>query len=281
MSASAQDADTPAAAGMCDACVSGVQHEGTPTGCVSKIGPFDEVYVARPKEVKNDKAAIVFFSDIFGFKLLNNKLVADKIANASGINVYMPDLFFGEALSPESLHLPEKPDEIRNEGIFAKLAKGAKIAAIIPWYLRHKPSQHMAAAKEFVSLLKTNEHGYTKLGAIGYCYGAKMVAESNASDLIDASAFVHPSGLSDADIDWLKTPATFALAELDNAFSDEMRIASEKKLKEKGVNAEFVVYDGTTHGFAVRGDMKEEATRKGQEGAIAQASGWFGKFLAE
>lgn len=275
----AQDSETPAAAGMCDACLSGVRYDGTPTGSVSKIGPFDEVYVTRPKELKSDKAAIIFFSDAFGFKVLNSKLVADKIADASGITVYMPDVFFGDAISPDSLHAPETPEEIRKQGVFAKLAAGAKMATFIPWFLRHKPSQHMAAAMEFVTLLKTSEHGYTKLGAVGYCYGAKMVAESNASGLTDASAFVHPSLLSDADIASLKTPATFGLAELDKAFSDEMRVRSETKLKEKGVTAEFVVYGGTTHGFAVRGDMKHEATRKGQEGAIAQVSGWFEKYL--
>jgi hypothetical protein len=67
---SSSEAPESATGGLCDACISGVQHSGTPTGSESKIGPYDTVYVARPSgTLKSTTAAIVMFSDIFGFKV--------------------------------------------------------------------------------------------------------------------------------------------------------------------------------------------------------------------
>jgi carboxymethylenebutenolidase len=114
-----------------------------------------------------------------------------------------------------------------------------------------------------------------------YCYGAKMVVETNKAGLTQASGLVHPSMLKESDIDALKTPTTFALAELDDAFPDSLHKFSEKKLAEKKVVSEFVVYEDTTHGFASRGDLELEATRKGQEGATQQIAQWFSKHLLD
>jgi dienelactone hydrolase len=106
-----------------------------------------------------------------------------------------------------------------------------------------------------------------------------MTAELNASTLTDASVFCHPSLLALADIDSLRSPAAFALAELDDAFPEKTRTLSEKKLSEKKLDHEFVVYDGTTHGFAMRGNLDVEVIRKGQQGAIDQTAQWFIKYL--
>jgi hypothetical protein len=63
-------ADDSPTGGLCDACVSGVVHTGTPAGTETAIKPFKTVYIARPTGgVKKEAAAIVIFSDIFGFKV--------------------------------------------------------------------------------------------------------------------------------------------------------------------------------------------------------------------
>ena len=61
--------------GLCKECVSGVTHEGTPTGTVERWDDID-VYVAVPPEgveYAKDKA-VLFFSDVFGVQLINNKV---------------------------------------------------------------------------------------------------------------------------------------------------------------------------------------------------------------
>lgn len=80
--------------GLCKECVSGVTHEGTPTGKIEKLGDVD-VYVAIPPEgveYAKDKAVLFFCGacanavdhnvklmtliDVFGVQLINNKVRA-------------------------------------------------------------------------------------------------------------------------------------------------------------------------------------------------------------
>jgi hypothetical protein len=75
--------------------------------------------------------------------------------------------FLGNAIEPSFLNLPLTPHEIRNQGVFAKVKKGAKIATILPWFMKNKPDARMHLAIEFVELLRSSEFGYTKLAAVG------------------------------------------------------------------------------------------------------------------
>jgi carboxymethylenebutenolidase len=102
---------------LCDDCFRGAKLDGTPKGSESRIGPFN-TYVAKPEgQIKDDKAAIIFFYDAFGLKvsmlilitvetsggltsfmqLVNNKLLPDIIAEKTGLTVYVPDIFAGSS----------------------------------------------------------------------------------------------------------------------------------------------------------------------------------------
>lgn len=59
-------------------CISGVKHEGTPTGTHKNIGSIP-TYFAYP-ESKQTTKAILFLTDAFGHNLINNQLVADNFA---------------------------------------------------------------------------------------------------------------------------------------------------------------------------------------------------------
>lgn len=54
-------------------------------------------YVAQPinGEPRTD-VAVVFCCDAFGLNLNNNKIIPDKLADALGCTVYVPDLLEGE-----------------------------------------------------------------------------------------------------------------------------------------------------------------------------------------
>jgi dienelactone hydrolase len=120
----------------------------------------------------------------------------------------------------------------------------------------------------------------TSFNLTRYCFGGKLGAELNAKGLTDATVLAHPSLITKADIDALKTPSTFALSELDHAFDESMTEYVQKTLKDK-IPMEVVTYPGTVHGFASRGDLSVESVRKGSEGAMVQAVNWFKKYLAE
>jgi carboxymethylenebutenolidase len=112
-----------------------------------------------------------------------------------------------------------------------------------------------------------------------YCWGAKYVTDLNSAGVTTCSVLAHPSRLKKEDIASLKGPTSFALGEVDHAFSEDMITFSKKKLDELKVANEFVVYEGTTHGFAARGNLDIEVIRKGYEGALAQTAAWFTKYL--
>ncbi len=78
--------------GLCEDCVSGGVLPGVTRGSMEQIGPFN-TYVAKPTgEIKRDDAALVYYTDVFGLALKNNKILADMLADELGIVVYAPDL---------------------------------------------------------------------------------------------------------------------------------------------------------------------------------------------
>ena len=81
-------------------CISGHLHEGEPTGQDVLLGGVN-TYIAEP-DFDNPKRAVIIATDVFGYKLVNTRLVADKIAK-EGFLVVVPDIFDGKALSPNIL----------------------------------------------------------------------------------------------------------------------------------------------------------------------------------
>ena len=52
-----------------------------------------------PESGSTDKKSIVLLTDIFGLALVNCKIVADRLAEGVGCDVWIPDQFGGEHLS--------------------------------------------------------------------------------------------------------------------------------------------------------------------------------------
>lgn len=87
------EASDNSGAGFCVHCVSGFRIPGDPKGKMETIHGLN-TYVATPTNAASDSAkkAIIFFYDAFGLKLANNKVIPDKIADATGLTVYVPDV---------------------------------------------------------------------------------------------------------------------------------------------------------------------------------------------
>ena len=74
----------------CPNCVTGTIHSGTPKGTEIKIAGFNAY--ATGDESSN---RVIFIGvDIFGWKFVNTRLLADEYAS-KGFRVFIPDLFSG------------------------------------------------------------------------------------------------------------------------------------------------------------------------------------------
>jgi dienelactone hydrolase len=74
--------------------VTGTLHSGSPTGTETTIHGI-RTYVAQPDEGQTKKGLIVFITDIFGWKMPNSRLLADRYAKKGGYIVYIPDFLRG------------------------------------------------------------------------------------------------------------------------------------------------------------------------------------------
>jgi dienelactone hydrolase len=78
----------------------------------------------------------------------------------------------------------------------------------------------------------------------------------------------------------MKGPLSIAAAETDQIFGAENRHKTEYILRETKQDYQINLYSGTSHGFAVRGDLKIKQQRFAKEQAFYQAVAWFDHHLA-
>ena len=74
-------------------CAAGSLHSGTPKGSEVKIHGVN-AYVAKPSRNAAPKGIVVIITDIFGWKLPNSRILADKYAERLNATVYVPDFMF-------------------------------------------------------------------------------------------------------------------------------------------------------------------------------------------
>lgn len=120
-----------------------------------------------------------------------------------------------------------------------------------------------------------------KVGAQGYCWGGKYsVILGSKPDEIAAVAMAHPSLITIEEVGAIKVPSLWCCAEKDSSFSDKLRKQSEEILaKSVELESTFKIYEGTEHGFASRGDEKNEKVQKASIEAMNDMKAFFIKHL--
>jgi len=261
-------------------CVAGSIATGTPSGVDMVVGGVN-AYVAKPKEPT--QSAVIIATDVFGHTLPNNRLIADDMAREGGFLVVVPDLFDGAPITPEVL----KVFESSPTGFFDNLSKYSSmgfhlVKSGIPFFWSHGDVTPKVALVEAVIKDIKENHGITKVGVQGYCYGGKIaVLLAGKSDKIDAFGVAHPSMLTvPADIEAVQKPGLFCCAEIDSSFPQESRRQSEELLNKKGMPNKFVDYKGMNHGFAIRGDCEVPEISTAAKDALQQAVSFFKQYLA-
>ncbi|RMZ92024.1 hypothetical protein DV736_g753, partial [Chaetothyriales sp. CBS 134916] len=236
----------------------GVKHEGEATGKFSQLGDF-EIYTKESANGNNDYG-ILLITDVIGHRFINAQLIADQLA-ANNYFVIVPDLFDGD---PIQLNRPSDFD-------IQKWLDGNYHKNGTP----HRPPQVDPIIEASIKELRT-KYGVKKIGAVGYCFGAKYAVRFlKGHDQIDAAFVAHPSFVADEEIKAITGPLSIAAAETDTIFPNDLRHHTEDLLRELKVPYEITVYAGVQHGFAVRGDLTDPRAKYANEAAFLQSLQWF------
>jgi dienelactone hydrolase len=169
--------------------------------------------------------------------------------------------FDGEVVDPDALSDPEK-------------AKNFDLMAFIG---RHSKEIRWPEVKASAQELKKK---YSKVGAIGFCYGGwacfKLAADTS---LIDAVSTAHPSLLDKAEVDAVKQPVQILAPENDFAYTEELKKYTLETLPKTGVSWEYIYFPGMQHGFAARGDPNDPKQKEALERAKRSAVNFLTEYL--
>ncbi|THU91937.1 dienelactone hydrolase endo-1,3,1,4-beta-D-glucanase [Dendrothele bispora CBS 962.96] len=247
---------------LCDDCVKGVTHEGTPSGSFETINGV-KCYVATPEGDYDKTKVLLFLTDVFGMKLNNNLLLADDFAR-NGYKTVMPDYLNDDPI----------PVDAMEKGEFD----------ITKWFPNHGAEQTRPGIDKVVEALKGQ--GVEKFSATGYCFGARYVFDLAFTNLISVSVVSHPSLLKVPDdiqnyLSSSKAPLLINSCTIDQMFPMENAKITDEILGEgkfaPGYKRAF--FEGMTHGFAVRGDMSKKEVKEAKEGAFKEAVMWLKKYF--
>ncbi|KAL6703000.1 hypothetical protein ACN47E_010276 [Coniothyrium glycines] len=240
----------------CENCKTGFKWDGQTTGRESKLNDLDTYVTGDSKDT-----AILVLTDIFGWTISNVRILADQYAQETNSTAYVPDLFDGEVIDPDTLSNPEK----------------AKNFDLNAFGERHRKEVRWPAIKAAAQTLKSQ---YKKVVAIGFCYGGwacfKLAADPS---LIDAISSAHPSLLEEAEIDAVKVPVQILAPERDFMYSEEMKQYTLQALPKTNVQWEYIYFPGLQHGFASRGDPNNPHQRNGLERAKRSFVNFANEFL--
>ncbi|KAG7095438.1 hypothetical protein E1B28_006187 [Marasmius oreades] len=244
---------------FCKDCVKGAIHEGTPKGRVEKLGGVD-TYVATPSiDYPKDKV-LLFLPDVFGMQLVNAKLLADSFAE-NGFKTVVPDYLNGDPIPADAL-LGQNFD-------------------IMKWFPNHGPDKTRPTLDKVVAALK--EQGVTAFGATGYCFGGRYVFDLAIDNVIKVAATSHPSLLKVPDLEKYastsKAPLLINSCTVDEQFPHELQDKADKIFANFAPGYKREYFEGCTHGFAVRGDLKNPKVQAGKEGAFKATVEWLIKYM--
>ncbi|KAL7948619.1 dienelactone hydrolase [Trichoderma barbatum] len=231
----------------CPDCFRATIHEETPKGREETIHNV-LTYVAIPETGATSSSKIIFITDVFGFNLVNNKLLADKYATDTGCLILMPSIIPGGGAPLSAIELFDSlstPVGLLDLTAQTKRAGAAfKAAAIFaPFAVRTRNA--FPKLLKFSRDVKASLPADAKLGIAGFCWGGmhstKLIVEPTEEggnvSLFDAHFVAHPAGLTapedfSAAANNFKVPISFAVGDLDMVLSKGKVESIEASLRE-------------------------------------------------
>jgi len=287
----------------CPDCFKGAEHiHGPPPKGTESTLHGVECYVSQTGDSPN--ATIVFLTDAFGYKFINNRQLADVYASSTGFRVLIPHVLADPAPTSmiDNMHYLTSSDSILNPLTFLKKAYTALtvLFTLGPFLIKNRPAVAKPKILAFVRAVKA-ENPDAKLGVAGFCFGgryattlcAEPAVEGGKSPLFDASFAAHPSGNAEGDfieaVTRFKVPYSMCIGDKDMVMSHPKVEAMEAALRkaagpgdgEGGINYEITLKKNCTHGFAVRGIPGNKDEEKAAQEATEQAVEWFKRWLSK
>ncbi|KAL2825521.1 Alpha/Beta hydrolase protein [Aspergillus pseudoustus] len=244
---------------MSDCCVKGFQWDGTPEGKETKLAGLN-TYVTG----SNDQVALLLIHDLFGWTFTNVRVLADQYAREINATVYVPDFFGGEVIAPEIVRDFARLRQLDMPGFLARNSK-------------------LTREGEIVACAKAIRATYTKVGAIGFCFGGwavfRLGAKSHEPPLVDCISTAHPSMLENDEIENVGVPVQILAPEVDPMFSPALKEACNRVIPAKGLPYDYQFFPSVEHGFGIRGNPGDIVEREAMVRAIGAAVSWFKYWL--
>ncbi|KAL1848578.1 hypothetical protein Plec18167_002200 [Paecilomyces lecythidis] len=126
-----------------------------------------------------------------------------------------------------------------------------------------------------------SQHKYSRIGAIGFCFGGWAVFRLGAKgvQLVDCIVAAHPTFLEKKDIEQINVPVAIMAPEIDSMFTEELKAYSNEVIPTLNVAYDYQYFPGLTHGFATRGNPNDKSEMEGMERAKDAAVLWFRQWL--
>jgi len=263
--------------GLSACCVTGHLHSVTPTGVVEKITNLD-CYVSKPEGGSKAKT-IVFITDIFGWDTPNSRLLADEYAKA-GFYVYVPDLLHGDSISHDLLQTIAPRDPGSRTIVQVGIDNAKTMATFGPWAGRHSEAVVKPLLEEFIKYIKADPLT-GKIGAVGFCWGARYVLLLAADGTIDAGVANHPAMATQADFEAINKPVQINVGTNDIFLPNETveQVKSGLMEQKPDLPTEINVFQDAVHGFAVRGDITSPKEKENKDASASATIRWFKKYL--
>ncbi|KAJ6134312.1 hypothetical protein N7523_000634 [Penicillium sp. IBT 18751x] len=227
------------------------------SACIHELIMLLEAYISLPADHSTTRA-ILLLTDVIGHRFINAQLIADQLA-ANGYFVVMPDLFHGDPV------LLNRPD-------------GFDLMAWLKGPPGHLPDRVEPVVQTVFQEMKASL-GCERIGAIGYCFGAKYAVRMLQPGGCEVAYLAHPSFVENDELAAIKGPLSIAAAETDSIFPASKRYESEEILAKTGQPYQINLFSGVQHGFAVRADVSKPISRFAKESAFSQAVAWFNQYI--
>jgi dienelactone hydrolase len=250
----------------------------TPTGEITKFNEID-CYITKPADYPHAPCKLLLFlTGGTGIHAPANKLQADAYAE-QGYLVIMPDQFNNDP-APNAVFSAGDNNTSFLESLKLRAAEVAKSFRLDMWLARHTPSSVLPRLSKVLSAVKDEFADAVQAGGGVYCVGvsvggrhALLLASELGADVLEgqkevseeaagkveegmirrgpavkAAVILHGATIEREDFTGVKSPIALLTVDEDALFSDEVREAGVKSLKEKGVEVQEWTYPGVPHG---------------------------------
>ncbi|VUC33679.1 unnamed protein product [Clonostachys rosea] len=232
-------------------------HEGIPSGTDVQIENKITAYLASPSSESaiDRNCGLIYVPNVFGI-WKTSKLMADAFAS-KGYPCLILDIFNGD---PVPLKMPENFD-------------------LNAWIAHGSDGNNPHTAEQIDPIIVSGINymkglGFSRIGAAGYCFGAKYVVRNYAHG-IQCAFLAHPSFVENSEFAGITGPLSITAAGEDDYFPAHKRHEAEEILKTTGQEYQINLFGAVEHGFAVRADPADKVQRFAKDQAFNQALVWF------